>query len=205
MSQRNTPDTLAWLKHQHDIGASNWKSKCLMLQREARGLPSVFPSALAAANATPMSERVYDISKVQQGMVGYADDPNDSNPFGHIYSFRAKIASGWVVWTNDALGAGRVWCVGYDWFRTHWGDSFKFAATSLNGFDLLLPSKPTLAKPSTHPAPPVGKATLTNLDYAIHRLDKAIVWHEKHHHPVIVRELKKDRARIVETKRKHHL
>lgn len=196
---RGTIDAMAWLKRQHDIGSLQWRAMCLSLQRQARGLPAVFPSALAAAEGTPMRDRVYDIDKVQVGMVGYCDDPNDSNRFGHIFSFRGKNKAGkWVVWTNDALRLGGVSTVEYDWFQTHWGDKFQFAAVSLNGFDLPGVSRPADAKPSNHPeVQEVTRAVAVR--YAINSIDKAMAYHKSHNHPALVLALRKDRAELVQT------
>lgn len=195
MTQRDTASTLAWLKGQHDSGSTSWRALCLKLQRSARNLPGVYGSALAAQHATPMSERVYDRKKWLAGMVVYIDDPNDSNKFGHIVSLRGRTKTSWAVWTNDALVRGGVSCVDVDWFLPNWGDRVQFAATSLNGYDLLLPKASVPKKPK----PSHGPLRLQNLEYAIHRLDKAIAYHEKHNHPKLVEALKKDRAEIQQT------
>lgn len=197
MTQRNTPDTLAWFKHQHDIGSTDWQALCLKLQRSGRNLPGVFPSAFAAMMGTPMSERVYDRDKWQQGMVVYIDDPHDSNTFGHIAGLRVNKKNGtWLVWTNDAFVRGGVSCVDVDWFKPNWGDPVQFAATSLNGFDLILPQKPVLTKPSKHPVKVPKKATMDNYDYAIHRLEKAMAYHHRHNHPRYVAALEREIANL---------
>jgi hypothetical protein len=137
MTQRNTPDSLAWLKHQHDVQASSWGGLCQKLTRSARNLPALFPSAFAQIQGTPMSDRVHDVDQMQAGMPVMFDDPNDNNPFAHIATLRTRQKDGtWLVWSNDALGHGRVWCVDLTWFQRHWGDPMVFASKSLNGFDL---------------------------------------------------------------------
>ncbi len=200
VNQRDTNDTLAWLKADRDAGRLIWKAKCQMRVRMGRNLPAVQPSALAAQHATPMSERVYDIDKVVRGMIGFADDPNDGNPYGHTYTFIGRDKEHVpVVDTNDALISGGGSVVRYDWFKPNWGDDYQFAAISCNGFLLDLPDVP---KPK-HPKPKPEKfATLPNLEYGIHRLEKAIVWHEKKHHTDLVKALRKDLAELKETLRK---
>lgn len=194
MTQRNTPEALAWLKHQHDINSHAWGGLCLKLQRSARNLPGVFPSAFAAQMGTPMSDRVYDLNKLVSGMVVFIDDPHDSNRFGHIAGLRTrqKVDGDWLTWTNDALNEhGGVNCVDIDWFKANWGDSFQFGARSLNGFDLLLPKPVVTHKPSKHPEPPHKTATPDNFDYAIHRMQKARKFHVDHEHPRYVKAIDK--------------
>jgi hypothetical protein len=194
MTQRNTPETLHFLKSEHDMHTTRWPALCLKLQRSARNLPGVFPSAFAAMQGTPMSDRVHDPDEIQAGMVGYADDPNDSNKFGHIFCFRVKQADGtWLVWTNDAFGRGGVYCVDWQWFKRHWGDDFVFASKSLNGFGLILPKAVERKNPSPKPR---LKATPDNLDYAVHRLQKSKAYHQKHDHPRYVKALDKEIADI---------
>lgn len=149
---------------------------------------------------TPQSDRVYDIGKVTRGMQGFADNPNDSNPYGHTFTFVGRSKGGVpLVDTNDALREGYGSVVGYNWFQPHWNVPFSFAATSCNGYSLLLPSD--APKPKPHPAPPpkppkgedwVG--TADNFSYAEHRLEKALVWFEKNGHPTLARKTKREIA-----------
>jgi hypothetical protein len=137
--------------------------------------------------------------KSVQGLVGFADDPNDSNPFGHVYTFIGRNKAGVpIVDTNDAFGYGRGWVVTYDWFKANWGDDFQFASLSLNGFALDLPGGNK--NPTKHPTDPQFK--LHSLDYAIHRLEKAIIWREKHKPGQVnlIRALKKDLAELKQTR-----
>ncbi len=200
MGQRNTPDALAYLRRQHDIDSRAWRALCLKLCRSARNIPAVFPSASAAMQGTPMSERVYDVSKLVEGMVVYFDDPNDSNKFGHIATLRVAKGAGSLAWSNDVRDSGGVDTVDMDWFRRNWGDKFQFAAISLNGFDLILPKPVPVPKPTKHPIEVPKKATLSNLDYAIHRMDKAIAFHRSKGHTRLVRALLKERQDIIDIK-----
>lgn len=188
MTQRNTPDALAWLRHESEANHLAWRAMCQKLARSARNLPGVFPSAFAQIQGTPMSDRIHDVDKMQAGMVVMFDDPHDSNPFAHIATLRTRQKGGglWLTWTNDALRRGGVNCVDIEWFKRHWGDPLVFASKSINGFDLELPR----AMPRKNPAPKPGKvATTGNLDYAIHRLEKSLAYHRTHKHPRYVKAL----------------
>lgn len=193
MTTRTTDETAAWLKGQHDSGSSAWYEKCLMLQHDARNIPALYPSAFAAMVATPESERVYKVSDLRRGMVAYSDNPNDSNPFGHIY-----FIAGWkgssrsdpnelMTWTNDALRHGGVDLVPITWYLTHWGVPFKFGATWLNGYDFSEFNKP---------AKPVHGTLGSNYEHAIADIEKAIVSHKKTHDDRIVNALNRDLARM---------
>lgn len=198
MTQRNTEQTLAWLRNQHDIGSTAWRAKCLQATRTARNLPAVYPSALAAQHATPMSDRVYDRDQWVPGMVVFIDDPDDSNPFGHVVTLRTgpKASSPLLTWTNDAFVSGGISCVDVDWFERHWGDKVQFASRSLNGFALDLPEMTAPKHP--RPKPPL-RASAVNLEYAIHRLEKAIAFHQEKGHTRLVKALRADVAEIRET------
>lgn len=127
LAPRNTNETAAFLKSEHDKGSLDWYLLCLSLQRQARGLPAVYPSAISAALATPERERVHNVSDLRRGMVGYCDDPNDSNPYGHIFFIAGRSKSGTILtWTNDALRSGGVDVVPLDFYNKRWGDTFHF-------------------------------------------------------------------------------
>lgn len=198
--QRDTSETIQFLRDDRASGSRRWQGLCQMRVRLARNLPAVYPSAFAAMVATPMSERVYDIDKVERGMVGYADDPNDSNKFGHVFTFVGKTESGLrLVDTNDALITGGGSVVRYNWFEPNWGDKFQFAATSCNGFDLLLPGQ--TEPPVTHPLPQ-REPKAENFDYARHRLEKALVWHEKHGYSALARKIRRQLRDLEDLKRR---
>lgn len=199
MTQRNTHEALAWLKADRASGNRSWHAKCLIRVRSARNIPALYPSAFAAQHATPMSERIYDITKVTQGMIGFADDPNDGNPYGHVFTFIGRNKAGTpIVDTNDALIDGAGCVVEYDWFKPHWGDSFQFASTSCNGVSLDLPGAPKPKHPKPKHPNPTG-FELVNVQYAIHRLEKSIVWHQKHHDNAVAAALKIDVAHLNNT------
>lgn len=188
-----TTETAAFLRRQHTGGSRAWQGKCLMLQRMARGLPALFPSALAAAHGTPESERVYHVADLRRGMVAFSDDPHDSNPFGHIY-----FIAGWkgsdhsnpddlMVWSNDVRVSGGVDMVAITYFRAHWGDGFQFGATWLNGFNFTEFDKPPVL---THPT--LGAA----YQHAISDVEKAIEFHKKKGDDKLVVALQRDLTRM---------
>lgn len=136
LAPRSGEEAAKFLREQSTDPIKNWARMCLQLQRMARGIPAAAPSALSAAIMTPKSERVLKISDLRRGMVGYCDDPNDSNPFGHIFFVAGRSKNGTILtWTNDAKGAGSVSVVPLSFYSTNWGDSFQFGATWLNGYD----------------------------------------------------------------------
>lgn len=193
---RTTEEAAAFIKRQHLIESYAWKSMCLSLQRQARGLPAVYPSALSAANATPESERVHKVTDLRRGMVAYSDHPSDSNPFGHIY-----FVAGWRtkektdpenlnVWTN--LADGTVGIVPITFFLKNWGDPFQFGATWLNGYNF--------SEFDAAPKPDEGRDhRLGNLQHGIEDVQRAIRFHEKRGHLALVAALRNDLAAMQET------
>lgn len=187
IAPKTTEEAAAFLLHQHG-GPLQWRALCQSLQRQARGLPAVYPSALSAALATPESERVYQWKDLRRGMVAFSDDPNDSNPYGHVYFIAGRDKSGQILtWTNDAVRTGGVDLVPIDFYRTSWGDNFQFGATWLNGYDFSeFDKKPVLTRPS------LG----ANYDHAIEDVRKALRFHTKKGNEGIVRALTRDLERM---------
>lgn len=193
-----TKDAMAFLRRQHTSNSSAWNALCLSLQRQARGLPGVYPSALAAQQATPRSERVERVDNLRRGMVAYFDDPGDSNPYGHIVGvagFRPKAPKtldNLLVWSNDAKSAGQVDLVAASFFPSHWGDSFRFGATWLNGYDFAEFDK----------APPKPAELGDRYDRAIELLVNAVEYHRKQGHKALVNALQADLERMRNRRRK---
>lgn len=199
-----TDEAAAFLRAQH-AGPLQWRALCLKLQRSARRLPAVYPSALAAAVATPEDDRVYDVDDLRRGMVAYSDDPNDSNPYGHIYFILGRNEAGQVLtFTNDARRSGGVDIVPLDFYASAWGDRFQFGATSLNGYDLPgIAAASTPTKPETKPKPKPGRVSIgDNLDHAIDDLESAVRHHRKKGHTGVVKALLRDLAELRETRKK---
>lgn len=194
---RTGDQAAAFLRAAH-TGPLTWHRKCLQLQREARGLPAVYPSALAAALATPKAERVTRIADLRRGMVAYSDDPNDNNPAGHIY-----FIAGWsgprdspanlLTWSSDVLRTGGVDLVPVTFYKAHWGDTFQFGATWLNGYNF-----------ADLDAPPVAtRGSLgENFDHAIEDVRKAIRLHRKAGHTQLVNALVADLQQMLATKKR---
>lgn len=168
-AQRTTPATLAWYG-QHTTTRTlgfNPDGMCLRICRTARNLPSGWASAVDAQNATPAEHRVRDITKVRPGMVMYFDDPRDGNRFGHIVTVHSvadtiRSLADIVVWSNS-VKAGQVVKVRADYFPRQWGDGFVFAATWLNGAELLLPGAVEPEPPATPDRPLAGDVVAWNV------------------------------------------
>lgn len=193
LAPRSTEQAADFLNKAHS-GPSKWRSMCLSLQRQARGLPAVYPSAISAMHATPQAERVTSLHNLRRGMIAYSDDPNDSNRFGHIY-----FIAGWfgksmdnpdnlMTWTNDARRSGGVDMVPITFYRKNWGDTFQFGATWLNGFDF---SEFNVAAPK-----PIEVHLGENYAHAIKDLEAAIQNHSAKKHTGLVDLLKKDLAHM---------
>lgn len=185
---RTTAETAAFLRAAHE-GPATWRALCLKLQRMARGLPAVYPSALAAQLATPEEDRVYKLDDLRRGMVAYSDDPLDGNPYGHIYFIAGRNDDGEILtWSNDARRSGGVDMVPLSFYQNVWGDKFQFGATSLNGYDL-----PEFEAP--RPKPDRGR--LGGLfQHSIEDLRKARAHHKKQGHDRLVAVLDRDLARM---------
>lgn len=126
-----TEQTVAFLKKKRDSGTRNYKGLCMRLAREARGFDyGIYPSALSCMLATPKKYRVTDQKKVKVGMVGFFVDPDDSNPYEHIATCVGHDKDGDPIWGTN-LADGSVRFVSHRYFARHWGDHFKFAASSL--------------------------------------------------------------------------
>jgi len=200
-----TTDTAAqFLIRQHQTGSRSWRAMCLSLQRQARGLPAVYPSALTAAKATPEKHRVYKVADLRRGMIAYSDDPNDGNPYGHIY-----FIAGWkegsdrtdpadcLTWSNDVVHSGGVDLVPLSFYRSRWGDGFQFGATWLNGYELPEFNQPAGKTSRAKPKPAPGRATLgDNYAAAIEDVEKALRHHRKANHPRLVKALERDLRRM---------
>lgn len=188
---KNTAEAAAFLRYQHDHGI-RWNQLCLQLQRTARGLPGVYPTALSAAMHTPESERVYKLDGLKRGMVSYSDHPSDGNPSGHIYfiigrkkGFARSNPDGILTWSN--LSGGAVGVVPLSYYLRSWGDPWQFGATWLNGYNFA----------DFDAAPVADRASLGDTyQHAIEDVKKSIKFHEGKGHHALVKALKRDLARM---------
>ena len=163
---RNWKETLQWLRT-HKTTAQigfNPDGMCLKVSRTAREIGSMYLTAKQAQDATPREHRVYNVAELRRGMVLYFDDPHDSNASGHIVTMIGRVKGGDVGELHDVLVktnsvvSGQLVIVRGDYFRQHWGDSFQFGATWLNGQVLDVPGKTAKQKK----AGPTGEARLQN-------------------------------------------
>lgn len=197
---RDTKATIEWYRShetEKEIGFDP-DGRCLQICRTARDLPAVYPSALSAQEATPEAFRVYDVADVRQGMVGFFDDPNDSNPFGHIVTWvgrvkgedRSSLSS--LLGRTNSVVSGKIVVVRGDYFEKHWGDAYQFSATWLNGYAF-----PDFVAKQPVPAPALTKAT--GLRNALADLEKAANFHEGKGHTRLVKAIRRDMKSIRKT------
>lgn len=204
-TQRNTADALAYYQRNHDHWPFDPDGMCLAICRTARNIAARYPTALSASLNTPESFRVHRIRDIKRGMVAYFDDPNDSNPFGHIVTVVGRprgadqdALGDLLVWTNSVV-SNQIVMVRADFFAKNWGDSFQFAATWLNGepFYDMQPKeeRPVPEKiPEKQPTLPRIDAAIESLQKGIHEMQGAILFHEKQGHDRFVKALKRDVA-----------
>jgi hypothetical protein len=198
---RDTDATVAWYRS-HETAAQlgyDPDGMCLKICREARGIGAVYPSAVSAQQATPVKYRVTNVADIERGMVVYYDDPRDSNPFGHIVTVVGRASgvarsslSSLLVRTNS-VKANEVVVVRGDYFPRFWGDEFQFAATWLNGQELIDFHRD---EPTPTPEP---KPKATRVRNAIEELQAAVRFHEKRGHDRIVRALRRDIRELRQT------
>lgn len=150
---------------------------CLKICRTAHGKAAVFPSAIAAQNATPAAHRVHKVRDLRRGMVIYYDESGDSNRFGHVVTMIGRVKGAnldslhdILVETND-VKTNEVVVVRGDYFPQHWGDPFVFGATWLNGseIDFAGRTQPKPPPPAPEPEPTRGE----KVDAAIEKVTAA--------------------------------
>lgn len=188
----NAKEAAAYLLHQQQQHA-NWRRMCLMLQRSARDIPALAPTAFAAATITPISERVHKVSDLRRGMVGFH---KGADPAGHVYyilgrrpKFDADDPHGVLTKGNDVVSSrpGEIGVVSLAFFHEVWGYDFLFGATMLNNYDF----SDFNAKPK-----PVHATLGGNYLHAMEDMRKAIAAQRKAHHDTLVAGLRRDLARM---------
>lgn len=195
LAGHNTSEAAAYLTLQRKNG-SNWFRECLILQRTARDIPPLAPSAFTASQLTPASERVHHLADLRRGMVGFS---KGSSPAGHVFfilgrrpGFDLENPDGILTESNDVVSGrtGAVGIVPLSFYRVHWGHTFQFGATWLNGYDFA----DFNAKPK-----PVHPSLGANYEEAIHLVEKAVKAHatdkDQHLHDLLVRDLARMKAR----------
>jgi hypothetical protein len=194
-SGRTGEEAAQWLTIQRRADHRFFR-ECLILQREARDIPPLAPTAASARLMTPASERVQSYEDWKRGMIGYS---HGSDPAGHVYfvlgrrsGFDRDDPDGILVESNDVVAGatGRIGIVPLTFFVVHWGHQIDFAATWLNGYDF----KDFNAKPKPK-HPNLG----ANYEDAIKAVSKAVKAHAKDKderlHDLLVRDLAHMKAR----------
>jgi hypothetical protein len=190
----DVPEVIDWYKtHEVYPGQLTFDpdGMCLAITRTARDIGPRYPSALSAQLNTPVKYRVTKIEDIRMGMVGFSDDPNDSNPFGHVYTFVGRLRGvdpstldSLLVRTNSVI-SNQIVVVKATYFKEHWGDDFQFAATWLNGEELIGPWQGKQSEPKPEPKPekvrtfPRLESAIDNMAEGINDLQKAIKAHKK--------------------------
>lgn len=136
VAPNNSEKAAEYLKLQHSTDSDDWLRKCLVLQRSARGIPALAPTAYAAAMLTPESERIPNMKDWRRGMVGFSEDPNDPDDAGHVFYIIGRTKNDVLLsWTNDMHEPGHVDVSRVSLYETAWHHRIMFAATWLNGYD----------------------------------------------------------------------
>ncbi|HEU5092707.1 MAG TPA: hypothetical protein VFT30_08475 [Nitrospira sp.] len=146
---RDWKGALQWYRTHQTAGQIGFDpdGMCLKVCRTARDIPARYLTARQAQDATPREHRVERVADLRRGMVGYFDDPNDSNTAGHIATMVGRVKGADVndlndtLWETNSVKANELVVVRGSYFAVHWGDRFYFGATWLNGFELDVPAK----------------------------------------------------------------
>lgn len=192
VAPRTTQQAIEFCRAQDASNTTRWYRMCLMLQRQARGIPAVYPTAASAQAATPADERV-GLMGLKPGMVAFT---KGSNPAGHIvlvdrWTSSVKRPENVLVWSNDMAADGKgVALVPLGRILGKWNHEFQFGATWLNGYDFSEFDKP---------ATPVRGTISKNYEHALEDIDRAIAFHEKKGRTKLVKLMKRDRRLMLQT------
>lgn len=192
-------EAAAWLGTQRKSGKS-WFRQCLILQRLARDIPPLAPTAFTASQLTPARERVPHLADLRRGMVGFS---KGADPAGHIFfilgrrkGFDHADPDGILTESNDVVSGrtGAVGIVPLSFYRVHWGHTFLFGATWLNGYDFADFNKAPV---------PVHPTLGANYEDAIASITKAVKSHAKDKDPALHDLLVRDLAHMKAVYKKH--
>jgi len=192
VAPRSSAQAIEFCREQDRTNTTRWYRMCQMLQRQARGLPAVYPTAASAQAATPASERV-GLTGLKPGMVAFT---KGSNPAGHIvlvdrWTSNVKRPENLLVWSNDMAADGKgVALVPLSRILNGWRHSFQFGATWLNGYDFSEFDKP---------ATPARGTISKNYEHGLEDIEKAIKFHEKKGNTDLVKLMKRDRRLMLRT------
>lgn len=201
VTQRNTAQAIEWYRTHETAGQIGFDpdGMCQKICRTARNIGAGFPSAIAQQLGTPEHQRVYKVENIRRGMVMFFDDPNDSNPFGHIVTAVGRVKGkdpgelSSILTRTNSVKRDHVVVVIADYYPRFWGDAFKFAGTSINGVELDLPDQ----KPKKQPKPPLGPKGVGRLRKVVDVLDEMIDRHKDD--PRLVRALRRDKQKLLDT------
>jgi hypothetical protein len=192
LAPRNTHDSAAWLTNEQKLDHRYFR-ECLILQHDARGIPSLFPTAFSAATGTPIAERVQKFENLRRGMVGFT---KGSDPAGHVFFILGHRPNSdltnpdnWLTKSNDVVSGrtGAVGVVALSFYFKNWSHKWLFGATWLNGYDFA---------DFNAPPKPVHATLGANYEHAIEDIKKAIHAHRKAGDDKLVAGLKRDLARM---------
>lgn len=202
MTQRDVKGTIDWYQANEvwpgEIGFDP-DGMCQKICRTARNIGPGAASALAGALATPREFRVYDIRKVRRGSVMYFDDPNDSNPFGHIVTVVGRVKGAdpdslsSILTRTNSVKSNRIVVVRANFFPDNWGDRFQFSGEWINGVALDFPE----AKKKPKPKPLLPERGRKRLERMLDLYDEMIENHKGDER--VVRALRRDKKEIRET------
>lgn len=202
MTQRSTKSTVEWYRNHVTASQIGFDpdGMCQKICRTARNIGSGFPSALAQQLATPAEHRVHKISDIRRGMVMYFDDPNDSNPYGHIVTAVGRVKGadpaelGSILVRSNSVQSNQLTLVKADYFPRYWGDRFVFAGTWINGVALDLPDAKV-----KEPKPALGNRGAERLRSVVLVLNDMIDNQQEQGDERLVRALRRDKRKVLET------
>lgn len=202
MTQRSTKATVEWYRTHRTASQIGFDpdGMCQKICRTARNIGPGFPSALTQQHGTPAEHRVHKVADIRQGMVMFFDDPRDSNPYGHIVTVVGRkkgvdpsnLAS--ILTRTNSVKSNEVVVVAADYYPRFWGDQFQFAGTSINGVALDLPDAKV-----KEPKPALGKRGTERLRKVADVLDEMIQNQADQGDERLVRALRRDKRKILDT------
>ncbi len=136
LAPRSGEQAALFLREEAINGDPEWRRLCLKLQRTARGLPAVYPTAFSASMAVPDSEKITNTKDLKRGMVAFSYDPTIPGTAGHIFFIVGRSKNGTLLTSsNDVKAAGFVDVVPFQFYQKIWRQTFQFGATHLNNYD----------------------------------------------------------------------
>ena len=140
---RNTADTLAWLRGQHEqphpVLVPPVPERHPPGPRHRRRVPARLRRVGRRARTSTRSPRPPNWHDVPRGApVFYKGPLEDGVEFGHIVTYFGVTQAGPLVWSNDVVEHGKMNMVSPLWFISHWGHTLLGWTGDLNDVDLHL-------------------------------------------------------------------